>query len=146
MARSCSHLDGEGQGSAKQKGGGDAEQDPPVQLHGVLGTASPGLCTPGSAAATYTSRACSARPGHPAPANGNPGRKQTAAAASGAGLAPGHGPALRCRCHRHPEHSQPATATRAALQSRLSLMPVLPCASSASWRVFPEMFGLTVTA
>lgn len=90
-----------------------------------------------SAADTYTSGACSARPGHPAPANGNHSRKQTSADASRAGLAPGHLPALRC-----PRASPACTAIRAALWSRLSLMPVLPCASSASWRIFPEMFQL----
>lgn len=81
-----------------------------------------------SAADTYTSGACSARPGHPAPANGNHSRKQTSADASRAGLAPGHLPALRC-----PRASPACTAIRAALWSRLSLMPVLPCASSASF-------------
>lgn len=102
IAGSCSHLNREGQGSGQQK---CSEDQAPLELHGAARTeqcASPSPW-PRQRCRRYSSGACSARAGSPAPANGNPSRKQTSFAASTAGLAPGHLLVLRYRRRReHP--------------------------------------------
>lgn len=135
-AWSCSHLNREAPGSVKQKCNEDQEH---LQIHSPVLTdhqrVSLSLPVQEHCRQIYQ-QSLLCRGGKPAPANGNPSRKQTSFAASIAGLASGHlwccAIAVTVICSIPRLHA----VIHAALQSWISLMFVLPCTSSVSWRIF----------
>lgn len=148
IAWSCSHLNREGQGSVKQKCGGDEDQEP-LQLHRAAGTAHQDEPSPLPARqrGRYIypqSLLCPA--GKSCPGQWEPRQETNFFCCLNSQFSPWASPgaALSLSPRSGASLGLPRSFVLLSRAGSASCF-VLPCTSSASWRIFTEMFSLTVT-